>query len=289
MYDYSIIINSSTDLSEEVRKELDLVLAPLKFTIEGKEYINYLDYRNLDVKEFYKLMRDGKIATTSQLNVSEYTEIIEEEFKKGKDVLILAFSSALSGTYNSARIAVEAFEGHKQKVYLVDTRAASLGEGLIAYIAGLKRKEGYTIEELYKYIEQIKINVAHWFTVDDLMFLKRGGRVGGASAIIGSLLSIKPVLHVDIEGRLIPMAKVRGRKKALQSLVDKVAETHDPNLPKDVFISHGDDLEAALSVKEKIEALGLGLEVKLINYIGPVIGAHAGPGTIAVFFFATQR
>ncbi len=289
MYDYSIIINSSTDLSEEVRKELDLVLAPLKFTIEGKEYINYLDYRNLDVKEFYKLMRDGKIATTSQLNVSEYTEIIEEEFKKGKDVLILAFSSALSGTYNSARIAVEAFEGHKQKVYLVDTRAASLGEGLIAYIAGLKRKEGDTIEELYKYIEQIKINVAHWFTVDDLMFLKRGGRVGGASAIIGSLLSIKPVLHVDIEGRLIPMAKVRGRKKALQSLVDKVAETHDPNLPKDVFISHGDDLEAALSVKEKIEALGLGLEVKLINYIGPVIGAHAGPGTIAVFFFATQR
>lgn len=289
MYDYSIIINSSTDLTEELKEELDLVLAPLKFTIEGKEYINYLDYNSLDVKEFYKLLRDGKIATTSQLNVSEYIDIIEKEFKKGKDVLILAFSSALSGTYNSARIAVEAFEDHKQKVYLVDTKAASLGEGLIAYLAGLKRKEGYTIEELYKYIEDIKLNVAHWFTVDDLMFLKRGGRVGGASAIIGSLLSIKPVLHVDIEGRLIPMAKVRGRKKALQSLVDKVSETHDSNLPKDVFISHGDDLEAALTVKEKIEALNLGLEVKLINYIGPVIGAHSGPGTIAVFFFATQR
>ncbi len=289
MYDYSIIINSSCDLSEEVRKELDLTLAPLKFTIDGKEYINYLDYRNLDVKEFYKLIRDGKIATTSQLNVSEYTDLIEQEFKKGKDVLILAFSSALSGTYNSARIAAESFEGHKNKVYLVDTQAASLGEGLIAYIAGLKRKEGYTIEKLYRYIEEIKINVAHWFTVDDLMFLRRGGRLGGASAIIGSLLAIKPVLHVDIEGRLIPMEKVRGRKKALQSLVDKVLETHDPNLPKDVFISHGDDLEAALTVKEKIEALGLGLEVKLINYIGPVIGAHSGPGTIAVFFFATQR
>ena len=126
-----------------------------------------------------------------------------------------------------------------------------IGEGLIAYLAGLKRKEGYTIEELYKYIEDIKLNVAHWFTVDDLMFLKRGGRVRGASAIIGSLLSIKPVLHVDIEGRLIPMAKVRGRKKALQSLVDKVSETHDSNLPKDVFISHGDDLEAALTIKRK--------------------------------------
>ncbi|MGI6787076.1 MAG: DegV family protein [Acholeplasmataceae bacterium] len=289
MYKYSIIINSSADLTEEVRKELDLVLAPLKFTIEGTEYINYLDYRSLDVKDFYEQMRSGKVATTSQLNVSEYVELIQKEFDKGKDVLILGFSSALSGTFNSARIAAELFEDHQQKVYLVDTKAASLGEGLIAYLAAMKRKEGYTIEKLYEYIEQIKYFVAHWFTVDDLMFLKRGGRLGGASAVIGSILGIKPILHVDIEGRLIPMGKVRGRKKALKTLVEKVAETHDPNLPKDVFISHGDDLEAALSVKERIEELGLGLKVKLINYVGPVIGAHAGPGTIAVFFFATQR
>ncbi len=135
----------------------------------------------------------------------------------------------------------------------------------------------------------MKYHVARWFTVDDLMFLKRGGRLGGASAFLGSVLKIKPILHVDIEGRLIPMEKVRGRKKALRTLVAKVLETHDPNLPKDVFISHGDDLEAALQVQEQIEELGLGLKVNLINHIGPVIGAHAGPGTIAVFFFATQR
>ncbi|MFA5720192.1 MAG: DegV family protein [Acholeplasmataceae bacterium] len=286
---YTIVINSSSDLTEQLRKEFDFVLAPLKFNVKGSEYVNYLDYHNLDVKDFYQMLRDGEVATTSQLNVAEFEEIIQAEFDKGKDVLILSFSSALSGTYNSARIAVESFKDHKQKVYLLDTKAASLGEGLIAYIAGLKQKEGKTIEEVYKYIEDIKLNVAHWFTVDDLMFLKRGGRLGGASALIGSILSIKPILHVDIEGRLIPMEKARGRKRALQALVDKVKETHDPNLPKDVFISHGDDEEAALLVKEKIEALGLDLKVTLVNYIGPVIGAHSGPRTIAVFFFATQR
>lgn len=286
---YSIIINSSTDLTESVKQQFNFVLAPLKFTIKGKEYVNYLDYHNLDVHTFYQMLRDGEVATTSQLNVGEYEAMIEAEFKKGKDVLILAFSSALSGTYNSARIAVESFKDHKQKVYLIDTKAASLGEGLIAYLAGLKQKEGYTIEEVYHYIESIKLKVAHWFTVDDLMFLKRGGRLSGASAVIGSIFSIKPILHVDDEGRLIPMEKARGRKRALQSLVDKVKETHDPSLPKDVFISHGDDEAAALIVKEKIEALGLDLNVQLINYIGPVIGAHSGPGTIAVFFFATHR
>ena len=286
---YSIVINSSTDLTEQMKNEFNFILAPLKFTVKNQEYVNYLDYRNLDVEAFYEMLRSGEVATTSQMNVGEYEDIIEAEFNKGKDVLILAFSSALSGTYNSARIAIESFKDHKQKVYLIDTKAASLGEGLIAYLAGMKQKEGYTIEEVYRYIEDIKLNVAHWFTVDDLMFLKRGGRLGGASALIGSILSIKPILHVDNEGRLIPMEKARGRKRALQTLVDKVALTHDPKLPKDVFISHGDDLEAAMIVKGKIEALDLGLKVTLLNHIGPVIGAHSGPGTIAVFFFATQR
>jgi DegV family protein with EDD domain len=289
MAKYSIIINSSVDLTEEMRRELDLVLAPLRFTIDGKEHVNHLDYRTLPVEEFYQRLRDGALATTSQMNVSEYADLIEKEFKKGKDVLILAFSSALSGTFNSARIAADLFKDHKQKVYLIDTKAASPGEGLIAYLAAKKRAEGMPIEELYAYLEEMKYHVAHWFTVDDLMFLKRGGRLGGASAFLGSVLKIKPILHVDIEGRLIPMEKVRGRKKALRTLVAKVLETHDPNLPKDVFISHGDDLEAALQVQEQIEELGLGLKVNLINHIGPVIGAHAGPGTIAVFFFATQR
>ena len=208
MKKFSIVVNSSVDLTEELRKELDLVVAPLKFIMNGQEYINYLDYRNLGVKEFYQKLRDGVVATTSQVNINEYVDIIEKEFKKGNDVLILSLSSALSSNYNSARLAVDMFKDHPEhKVYLVDTLTASLGEGLVAYAASMQRKEGATLEETYQFIEQFKYNVSAWFTVDDLMFLKRGGRLGGVSAIFGTLLAIKPILHIDLEGRLIPMEK----------------------------------------------------------------------------------
>ena len=286
---YTIIINSSSDLPQEIVNQFQLRVAPLKFVINNVIFPNYLDYRNLPVKDFYQRLRNGEMATTSQLNTVEYEELIQEEFDKGKDVLILSFSSVLSGSYNSARLAVEAMSDKKQKVLLVDTKAASLGEGLLIYLAALKQKEGKSIDEVYQYVEDTKLHIAHWFTVDDLMFLKRGGRVSGASAIMGSILSIKPVLHVDNEGRLIPRLKVMGRKKAIQSLVDKVKETVDTSISNVVFISHADDEEAALMAKGKIEALDLGLEVKIVHYIGPVIGAHSGPGTIAVFFTATHR
>ncbi|MGI6714537.1 MAG: DegV family protein [Bacilli bacterium] len=289
MKKFSIVINSSTDLPEELRKELDLVLAPLKFIINGKEYINYLDYRNLGIKEFYQQLREGVVATTSQVNVSEYVRIIEKEFTKGHDVLILSLSSALSSNYDSARIAAEMFQQEQHKVYLVDTLSASLGEGLIAWVAAKKRQEGATIEETYKHIEQIKYQVAGWFTVDDLMFLRRGGRLGGVSAVFGTLLAVKPVLHIDLEGRLVPMEKARGRKKALRLIVDKVKESYDPSLPHDVYLAHCDDEDAAYYLQKKIEELDLGLKVSLINYVGPVIGAHTGPGAIGVFFFAKQR
>jgi DegV family protein with EDD domain len=290
MKKFSIVVNSSVDLTEALRQEFDLVLAPLKFIMNGKEYINYLDYRTLGVKEFYQKLREGVVATTSQVNIVEYVEIIESEFKKGNDVLILSLSSALSSNYNSARIAADMFKDHAtHKVYLIDTLSASLGEGLIAYAAAMKRKEGATIEETYRYVEQIKYNVAAWFTVDDLMFLRRGGRLGGVSAVFGTLLAIKPILHVDLEGRLVPMEKTRGRKKALRIIADKVKETYDPKLPNIVYIAHGDDEDSANLLKEMIEELDIGLKVTLINYVGPVIGAHAGPGTVGVFFFAKHR
>ncbi|OQA78199.1 MAG: DegV domain-containing protein [Tenericutes bacterium ADurb.Bin239] len=290
MKKFSIVVNSSVDLTEALRQEFDLVLAPLKFIMNGKEYINYLDYRTLGVKEFYQKLREGVVATTLQVNIVEYVEIIESEFKKGNDVLILSLSSALSSNYNSARIAADMFKDHAtNKVYLIDTLSASLGEGLIAYAAAMKRKEGATIEETYRYVEQIKYNVAAWFTVDDLMFLRRGGRLGGVSAVFGTLLAIKPILHVDLEGRLVPMEKTRGRKKALRIIADKVKETYDPKLPNIVYIAHGDDEDSANLLKEMIEELDIGLQVTLINYVGPVIGAHAGPGTVGVFFFAKHR
>jgi len=286
---YTILINSSSDLPQEIVDQFQLRVAPLKFVINNEIFPNYLDYHNLPVKDFYQRLRNGEMATTSQLNTVDYEEIIQEEFHRGNDVLILSFSSALSGSYNSARLAVEAMSGKKHKVLLVDTKAASLGEGLIVYLAALQKQAGKTIDEVYHYVEELKLHIAHWFTVDDLMFLKRGGRVSGASAIVGSMLSIKPVLHVDNEGKLIPRLKVMGRKKAIQSLVDKVKETVNTSISNVVFISHADDEETALKTKEKILELGLGLDVKVVHYIGPVIGAHSGPGTIAVFFAATHR
>ena len=168
---YTILINSSSDLPQEIVDQFQLRVAPLKFVINNEIFPNYLDYHNLPVKDFYQRLRNGEMATTSQLNTVDYEEIIQEEFHRGNDVLILSFSSALSGSYNSARLAVEAMNGKKHKVLLVDTKAASLGEGLIVYLAALQKQAGKTIDEVYNYVEELKLHIAHWFTVDDLMFL----------------------------------------------------------------------------------------------------------------------
>lgn len=286
---FTIICDSSSDLPIDVIKEFNLKTLSLKFNIEEETYVNYLDHSSYDISLFYQKLKDGALATTSQINVYEYEEAIKEEIDKGNDVLILAFSSGLSGCYNSARIAVDNFADSEQKVLLVDTKAASLGEGLLVYLAALQKEAGKTIEEVYEYVNNITLNIAHWFTVDDLMFLRRGGRVSGASAALGSILKIKPIMHVDNNGKLIPVGKVMGRKKSLMKLVSMLETTIDTNISNLVFISHGDDLDAANFVKEKVLELNLGLDVKIINHVGPVIGAHSGPGTIALFFTATQR
>lgn len=286
---YTIIFNSSTDLPESFLKEFKLKLLPLKFNIKEETYVNYLDHRDLGIVEFYDKLRGGELATTSQVNVYEYEEAIQEEVDKGKDVLILSFSSGLSGSYNAARLAVDNFKDSKQKVLLVDTKAASLGEGLLVYLVAQYQASGKSIIEAYEYANYLVPHIGHWFTVDDLMFLKRGGRVSGTSARIGTLLRVKPVMHVDDEGKLIVMSKALGRKKALGSLLGKLKETIDTKISNLVFISHGDALEEALYLKEEVLKYDASLDVKIINHIGPVIGAHAGPGTMALFFAATHK
>lgn len=286
---FTIICESSTDLPKHIVDSYNIKLLPMKYMIGEDTHLNDPEHIDLPVDEFYQMLKSGSVATTSQLTQFDYQALIEEEFKKGKDVLILGFSSGLSGSINGARLAIEELKDQKQKALLIDTLGASLGQGFMVYLAAKKQQEGATLEETYQYVESIKHHVAHWFTVDDLMFLKRGGRVSGVSAVIGTMLSIKPILHVDDEGKLIPRLKVMGRKKALQTLVDKLKETIDVSLSKEVFISHGCDLEAANRVKDRIEGLGLDLNVTLINEIGPVIGAHSGPGTVAVFFTAHKR
>lgn len=290
MRDYVIITDSTTDLTEELINELDITVIPMEFNIDGKSYLNYSDERDISYKEFYDFLRNGKNSTTSLINTATFTELFEPILEDGKDILYIAFSSGLSGTYNSSCIAAQMLSEKytDSKIYTVDSLSASMGEGLLVYHAAKKKKEGMNIDELKDWVENNKLNLCHWFTVDDLHHLKRGGRLSSAAAIVGTMLNIKPVLNVDNEGYLIPVEKVRGRKLSITAMLKMMEKTAINPEEQTIFISHGDCLEEAEFlanlVKEKLNVK----DIKM-NYIGPVIGSHSGPGTIALFFLGTER
>ena len=288
MSDYVIVTDSSADLPASLVQELGVEVLPLSFTVQGKTYHNYPDDREMDPKVFYKMLRDGEMATTSAVNVAEYTAMLEPLLQAGKDVLVLAFSSGLSTTYQSSVIAVNelAEQYPDRKIYTVDTLCASLGQGLLVWLAAQEQKKGKSLEEVRDWVEENKLRLCHWFTVDDLHFLKRGGRISAATAVVGTMLSIKPVLHVDDEGHLISMGKARGRGASLTALVDHMEQTVTD--VDTVFISHGDCLADAEKVAADVKKR-FGTRDVVINTIGPVIGAHAGPGTVALFFLGTKR
>lgn len=290
MQTYVIMTDSTTDITKDMVDELELVIMPLQVTIDGESYYNYLDERGLDIKKFYSLIRAGKIATTNQVNVGAFSESFEEILKSGKDILYIAFSSGLSGTYNSAKIAADELSGKypERKIIIIDSLSASMGEGLLVYYAAMKKRDGMSIDEVADWIEKNKLHLCHWFTVDDLFHLKNGGRVSATAAVFGTMLNIKPVLHVDDEGHLIPVKKVRGRKQSLEALVEKMQETCIDPENNVVFISHGDCQEDAELVASLIKSKMNVKDIK-INTIGPVIGSHAGPGTIALFFMGDKR
>lgn len=290
MSQFVIVTDSSADLSHEMVQALGVEVLPLAFTMEGKTYYNYTDNRDMAPKEFYRRLAAGAVATTNAVNVGQAIEGIEPLLQAGKDVLTLAFSSGLSATYSSMQIAVDelAEKYPERKVYAVDTLCASLGQGLILYLAAGLQKQGKSIEEVRDWVEANKLHICHWFTVDDLNHLKRGGRISGATALFGTMLSIKPVMHVDDEGRLVPVSKARGRKASLLALVDRMAETAVDPASGPVFISHGDCEGDALFVAGEITRR-FGNKDIYINYVGPVIGNHSGPGTMALFFVGTKR
>jgi DegV family protein with EDD domain len=244
----------------------------------------------MDTKEFYDKMRQGGVAKTSAINPDGFMSLFEGYLSDGVDVLYLGFSSGLSTTYRSGVLAANALmEKHpERKILCVDTLCASAGQGLLLKMAIDKKESGATIEETRDYIESKKMNICHWFTVDDLVYLKRGGRVSATTAFVGNMLGIKPVMHVDNEGHLVNVAKVRGRRAAISALFEKLAATADADLPDLVYISHGDcmaDAELLASmIKDKC-----GRETEIITDVGPVIGAHSGPGTLALFFFGKER
>ncbi len=290
MRNYRIITDSTSDLSVSVLDKIDLTIIPMEFTLDGQSYMNYPDEREYDMHAFYSNLKAGSSSTTTQINQHRFTEIFEPFLQAGEDVLYMAFSSGLSGTCQSACLAAEELREKypDAKIIVVDTLSASAGEGLLVYTACLKKAEGMPIEELEKWILDHRLHLCHWFTVDDLMYLKRGGRVSPTVALIGTALGIKPVMHVDNEGHLIPVSKVRGRRRSLEALVEHMAETCDMKKTDTVFISHGDSYEDAKFVGGLVRSK---LKIRNIVYsqIGPVIGSHSGPGTIALFFFGSER
>jgi len=284
MPNYQIITDSGSDLPAGL---LEVNKVPLSVLFRGETRTDSVDE---GIKEFYDGLRAGDIATTSAVNPEGWKAVIEDAFRAGQDALVLAFSSGLSTTYQSAVIAAQELTEQypDRKAYVVDTLCASLGEGLLVYYACQKRDAGMSLEDLRDWVEVNKLNLCHWFTVDDLMFLKRGGRISATTALVGTMLQIKPVLHVDDEGHLISVAKARGRKAAIDTLAKKAAELGEGFDNETMFISHGDcpeDAEyLARILKEK-----LGVKHVHIGYVGAVIGSHAGPGVLALFFLGKHR
>lgn len=290
MNDYLIFTDSNADLTPEMIEELGIRVIPMQFTIQEKDYLDYPDHKDLDIKEFYGMMRQGNMSSTVQLNPNDFREQFTPYLEQGRDLLYIAFSSGLSGTYASACMTAQELkkEYPERKIVVVDSLAASMGEGLLVWLAVMQKRAGKSIEELEQWVIDNRNHLCHWFTVDDLHHLKRGGRVSAAAAVIGSALSIKPVLHVDDEGHLIPVKKVRGRRQSLDALVETMAQTAVDPQQQTVFISHGDALEDAKYVEKRVKE-AFKIKDTHINFIGPVIGTHSGPGTIALFFVGTHK
>lgn len=290
MKNFVISTDTTSDLPEEYIVKHNIGVISLTYTIDDVTY----DWENpLDVREFYQKMRNGSLPTTSQVNPATAKEIFQKlATKNDADILHIAFSSGLSGSCNSAQIAAEELkeEGFPYKIIVVDSLCASLGEGLLVHKAVCMLEKGHSMEETAKWIEENKLHIVHNFTVDDLNHLYRGGRVSKTAAFLGTLASIKPLLHVDNEGHLVPLQKVRGRKKSLTALVDAMEKQmgHFRSQNDTIFISHGDSLEDAKLVADMIKER-FGINSFLINYVGSTIGAHSGPGTIALFYFGEYR
>ena len=287
MNPYIIYTDSACDIPPALLDEWGVKRCDLSFQFDGEEKI----YTNFELtpSEFYRRMRDGGVAKTSAVNSETFRVLFEEEVKNGNDVLYIGFSSGLSTTFNCARMAAaeleEAYEGHR--VCAVDTLSASAGFGMLLYLAVKEKEKGATLDEVARFVEERRVHQCHWFTVDDLVYLKRGGRISSAVALIGGVLGIKPVLHMDDEGHLVSRSKVRGRKAALKALADKYGELAvDREGP--VFISHGDcEADAVLLADMLKEEYGVSAELTVD--VGPVIGAHSGPGTMALFFVGKER
>lgn len=287
---FSLITDSAANLTSKLIKDNDIKVVSLSYNVGGKEYLGYIEGQETDYKTFYAMLRSKEKVQTSLVNYETCKNAIKKELDGGNDVLYVSFSSSLSGSFLVAKNAAEDLkeEYPDRKIIVVDSLCASFGQGLLMYYVAKKRNEGLSIEDTAKWIEDNKLNLVHLFTVDDLFFLKRGGRLSGATAIAGSLLNIKPLLHMDNEGKLVMTGKVRGRRASLDAMIQRMGEVGTDLESQEIFIGHGDCIEDAQYVEKQVKKL---YKVKgvTINYIDSVIAAHSGPGTLAIFFMGTER
>lgn len=287
---YQIVTDSACNLTEETIDAFGLEILPLTFMVDGVQHRSYLKGEKTDLRQFYTMMREGKVITTSLPNMQETETTLRRVLDAGRDVLYLGFSSALSGTYEATELLMKQLAGEypERTLCAVETFAASGGEGMLVYLACKKKEAGASLEEVADFVRETRDRLCHWFTVDDLMFLFRGGRVSRTSAWAGTLLNIKPVMHVDNEGRLVPVEKARGRRKAIKALVDHMEQTAIDPANQTIFITHGDCIEDVVLLESEIKKR-LGCTEFVVNYVDPVIGAHSGPGTLALFFVGEHK
>ena len=288
MSDYILITDSTCDLDLETLDAWNIPCIQMTFTFDGDDTV----YQNFDVPsaEFYARMRAGEVAHTSAINEATFRSTFSEQLEKGLDILYICFSSGLSGTIDAARNAadalMEAYPGRRIRV--VDSLSASTGQGLLVDLCRRKRDEGCSLDEVGDFAEEIRLQVIHWFIVDDLIYLKRGGRIGGAAALFGSAINIKPVLYTANDGTLTSASKTRGRRKSIGALANMFAETYISDYPAPIYIGHGDCMEDAQYLAKLLKER-YGAEVDAFYNIGPTVGAHSGPGTLALFYVGTER
>ena len=285
MNNYVIVSDATLDLPVDVVKEYDIKVIPMGVSIDDAEYTHYPDERELSVEEFYAKLKNGAVSHTTQITPSVFMDYFTEILEQGKDILYIAFSSGLSGTFNTSQIVIrELREDYPdRKIYSVDSLCASVGEGLLVMNAALQKQNGLSIEELRDWLEQNKRRARHWFTVKDLFHLKRGGRISSIEAIVGTALKIRPVLSTDDVGKLAVISKIRGTRAELDFLVTKLAEEGTDLASQVVIIGHGDDLDQAKELEKLIRDKNLVKDI-VISKIGPVIGTHTEPGMLAVVF-----
>lgn len=287
---YKIITDSCANLTDKQIAEYGVEILSLKYYIEGREFNSYIPGKKTDLSETYKLLREKAMITTSLATREDCDKTIKPILENGEDALIIAFSSGLSGTYQNIMLAAEDYKElfPERKIIVVDSLCASLGEGMAVHYAVKLKNEGKSMEEVAEWLEKNKLSICHIFTIEDLFFLKRGGRLSGTSAVFGTLLGIKPMLHMEDDGKLYVTGKVRGRAASLENLINSLNEQGENIAEQDIFIVHGDCENEANYVADEIKKR-YGVKNIVINYIDPVIAAHAGPGTLAVFFLGKKR